>query len=179
MALATGGDDYEIVATFPGAPPDGFTVIGEVFDGAGVAVTRRRPDRSASRKAAGATSERNKTVPERGGLGRVPPDRASAPFGTPMAQSVRLLSIATASPPHEITQDQVAQAAQVIFGERFPRFDRMLPVYGNAGVRTRQLVMPVEWYLEPHGWPERATSTWPARWSSSARPPRARSTRPA
>ena len=72
-----------------------------------------------------------------------------------MAQSVRLLSIATASPPHEMTQDQVAQVAQMIFGERFPRFDRMLPVYGNSGVRTRQLAMPVEWYLEPHGWPER------------------------
>lgn len=38
LQLATGGDDYEIVATFPGAPPAGFTFIGEVSAGAGVTV---------------------------------------------------------------------------------------------------------------------------------------------
>jgi alkylresorcinol/alkylpyrone synthase len=65
------------------------------------------------------------------------------------------LSLATASPPNEITQDRVAQVAQTIFGERFPGFDRMVPIFRNSGVRTRQLAMPVEWYLEPHGWPER------------------------
>jgi thiamine-monophosphate kinase len=36
--LATGGDDYEVVATFPGDPPDGFTAIGEVRQGRGVDV---------------------------------------------------------------------------------------------------------------------------------------------
>ena len=38
VRLATGGDDYEIVATFAGRAPDGFTAIGEVSAGAGVAV---------------------------------------------------------------------------------------------------------------------------------------------
>jgi thiamine-monophosphate kinase len=36
--LATGGDDYEVVATFPGPPPAGFTAIGEVRAGSGVEV---------------------------------------------------------------------------------------------------------------------------------------------
>ena len=36
--LATGGDDYEVVATFDGAAPAGFTVIGEVVAGEGVEV---------------------------------------------------------------------------------------------------------------------------------------------
>ncbi len=36
--LATGGDDYEVVATFEGAPPAGFTAIGEVVAGEGVEV---------------------------------------------------------------------------------------------------------------------------------------------
>lgn len=39
-ALATGGDDYELVATAP-APLAGFTVIGRVSEGAGVAATHR------------------------------------------------------------------------------------------------------------------------------------------
>ena len=34
----TGGDDYGVVAAFPGSPPDGFTPIGEVVFGAGVEV---------------------------------------------------------------------------------------------------------------------------------------------
>jgi len=34
--LATGGDDYEVVATFEGTPPAGFTAIGEVVAGEGV-----------------------------------------------------------------------------------------------------------------------------------------------
>jgi thiamine-monophosphate kinase len=39
VRLATGGDDYEVVATFAGEPPPGFTVIGEVLQGSGVAVS--------------------------------------------------------------------------------------------------------------------------------------------
>ena len=38
MVLATGGDDYEIVAAFPGPPPPGFTAIGAVTTGSGVTV---------------------------------------------------------------------------------------------------------------------------------------------
>ena len=45
--------------------------------------------------------------------------------------------------------------ARGIFLPRFPAFERMLPVFHNAGVRTRQLVMPVDWYLQPRSWPER------------------------
>lgn len=39
VRLATGGDDYEIVATFRGAPPPGFTPIGELRAGSGVEVS--------------------------------------------------------------------------------------------------------------------------------------------
>nr|WP_293370326.1 thiamine-phosphate kinase [Phenylobacterium sp.] len=37
LRLATGGDDYEVVAAFSGSPPEGFTAIGEVV-GAGMEV---------------------------------------------------------------------------------------------------------------------------------------------
>ena len=39
VRLATGGDDYEVLATFTGSAPAGFTVIGAVSSGAGVTVT--------------------------------------------------------------------------------------------------------------------------------------------
>lgn len=71
------------------------------------------------------------------------------------APPVGLISLATASPPHDLPQDQAASVAREVFQARFPGFERMAPVFGTAGVRHRQLVMPVEWYLEPRNWPQR------------------------
>lgn len=72
-----------------------------------------------------------------------------------MTAPIRLLSLATATPPHQLDQDEVAAAARAIFGPRMPIFERLAPVFANAGIRTRQAVMPMDWYLEPRGWPER------------------------
>ena len=72
-----------------------------------------------------------------------------------MAPKVALLSLATASPPHVLAQADVEQVARELFSRRFPQFERMAPVFTTAGVRTRQVVRPIEWYLEPRGWPER------------------------
>nr|MEA2797143.1 thiamine-monophosphate kinase [Phenylobacterium sp.] len=38
IRFATGGDDYEVICTAEGGPPDGFTAVGEVVAGAGVEV---------------------------------------------------------------------------------------------------------------------------------------------
>jgi alkylresorcinol/alkylpyrone synthase len=72
-----------------------------------------------------------------------------------MPEPVQLLSLATASPPHDLSQDEVVEAANQVFAGRFPQFERMAPVFRHAGVRRRQLARPVEWYLRPHTWPER------------------------
>jgi alkylresorcinol/alkylpyrone synthase len=69
-----------------------------------------------------------------------------------------LLSLATASPPHVIRQDEVAAAAREQFSGRFRDFDRLSPIFTNAGIDTRQSVKPLEWYLTPHGWPERTAA---------------------
>ncbi len=29
----------------------------------------------------------------------------------------------------------------------------------RKGIRSRQLVRPIEWYMEPRGWPERTEAT--------------------
>lgn len=75
-----------------------------------------------------------------------------------MSQPVRLLSVATASPPHVLKQDQALEVARQLFGKRFAAFDRMAPVFATTGIRERQLVMPVDWYVEPRGWPERTAA---------------------
>jgi alkylresorcinol/alkylpyrone synthase len=75
-----------------------------------------------------------------------------------MTRPVGLLSLATASAPHELAQHEVAEVARSLFQDRFPGFERMAPVFRTAGIRTRQAVMPLEWYLQPLGWPERSAA---------------------
>ena len=72
-----------------------------------------------------------------------------------MSAPVALLSLATASPPHQMPQAQVAEVARRLFEDKFPQFDRMAKVFGTAGIATRQSVLPMDWYLQPRSWPER------------------------
>lgn len=72
-----------------------------------------------------------------------------------MSTPVGLLSLVTASPPHELRQSDVAAAARNLFHDRFPQFERMAPVFESAGIRARQAVRPIEWFFEPRDWAER------------------------
>jgi alkylresorcinol/alkylpyrone synthase len=73
-------------------------------------------------------------------------------------QSVKLISIATAVPPHAIEQRDAAAAAHHCFGARYSDFKRLARVFENSGIRRRYAVRPLEWYLEPLGWPARNTA---------------------
>jgi alkylresorcinol/alkylpyrone synthase len=73
-------------------------------------------------------------------------------------QSVKLISIATAVPPHAIEQSDAAAAANHCFGGRVSDFKRLARVFESSGIRRRYAVRPLEWYLEPRGWPERSTA---------------------
>ncbi|HWA63376.1 MAG TPA: 3-oxoacyl-[acyl-carrier-protein] synthase III C-terminal domain-containing protein [Caulobacteraceae bacterium] len=75
-----------------------------------------------------------------------------------MTPTVALLSLATASPPHILEQSAVAEAARTLFGPRFRDFDRLAPVFTNAGIHRRQAVAPMEWHFEPKSWPERTAA---------------------
>jgi alkylresorcinol/alkylpyrone synthase len=72
-----------------------------------------------------------------------------------MTQTVKLVSIATAVPPHVIEQRDAAAAAHRAFAARFGDFERMSRVFAGSGIRRRHAVRPLEWYLESWGWPER------------------------
>ncbi|WP_193188544.1 type III polyketide synthase [Nisaea sediminum] len=66
----------------------------------------------------------------------------------------RLLSVATAVPAHRIEQGEVLAHARRIFEDRVPDFARLAPVYGNAGVATRYLSVPLGWFETPRSWSE-------------------------
>jgi alkylresorcinol/alkylpyrone synthase len=54
-----------------------------------------------------------------------------------------------------LTQKAVAAAARDVFGARFEDFGKVEQVFETAGVVRRHAARPLEWYLEPHGWPDR------------------------
>ncbi|MEQ8964938.1 MAG: type III polyketide synthase [Azospirillaceae bacterium] len=67
----------------------------------------------------------------------------------------RLLSIATAVPPHRVDQATAREAARESFGDRAAAFDRLAPVFDNAGIRTRHVAAPLDWYRASHGWTDK------------------------
>ena len=75
-----------------------------------------------------------------------------------MGQTAKLISLATAVPPHVLMQDEVAAAAREMFGKRYATFDRMAPVFLTAGIKKRHAARPIEWYSQPHGWKERTAA---------------------
>jgi alkylresorcinol/alkylpyrone synthase len=66
-----------------------------------------------------------------------------------------LLSVATAVPKHRLAQGEVAAIAPRLFDRRKSDIDRLMPVFDNAGIATRNSCVPIDWYLQPHGWRER------------------------
>lgn len=72
-----------------------------------------------------------------------------------MTTPITLVSIATATPPNRIDQREAASAARDSFAGRFDGFDRLARVFDTAGIRSRYLARPLDWYLQPRGWAER------------------------
>ena len=70
-------------------------------------------------------------------------------------QSCTLLSLATAVPPHSISQPEAKALGRRAFGGKLALFDRLSGVFDNAGIDNRHLVAPAEWYEQGHGWAER------------------------
>ena len=85
------------------------------------------------------------STPERNGTA-LPPHR-SAP--------VSLLSVATAVPETVITQAEAKNLARSLFGRRESAFERLAPVFENAGINKRHIVRPPAWYSGDHGWKAR------------------------
>jgi alkylresorcinol/alkylpyrone synthase len=64
--------------------------------------------------------------------------------------------LATAVPRHILGQETVAETARHIFGMAgVADLDRMVAVFGNAGIDRRYSTVPVAWYEEKHGWTDR------------------------
>jgi alkylresorcinol/alkylpyrone synthase len=71
-----------------------------------------------------------------------------------MASLPRLAAIATAVPPYELDQKDVARRVRAVFTKE-EVVERLMPVFQNSGIERRFSCVPIEWYYETHGWPDR------------------------
>jgi alkylresorcinol/alkylpyrone synthase len=71
-----------------------------------------------------------------------------------MSESPRLLALSTAVPPYLLDQRAVCTRVARVLGGRL-EVEKLLPVFGNAGIDRRYSCVPIEWYEETHGWRER------------------------
>ena len=73
----------------------------------------------------------------------------------PAESTVRLLGLATANPAVTVEQHQARDAAGQLFARHPARFARLAGAVDNAGIDTRQVCEPHDWYLAPRGWQDR------------------------
>ena len=72
-----------------------------------------------------------------------------------MTVPVSILSLATQTPPNELSQDAAVEVARAVLASGFRDFDRMTSVFTNAGIQQRQLACPVDWYRDERTFAER------------------------
>lgn len=76
-------------------------------------------------------------------------------MSSPNPIPVALLALARAVPETVLTQADAKELARRLFGHRTSAFERLAPVFDNAGIEKRHIVRPVEWYEGEHGWKTR------------------------
>jgi alkylresorcinol/alkylpyrone synthase len=64
--------------------------------------------------------------------------------------------VATSVPAYRTCQEDVVRLSERAFDRSKSDIERLMPVFGNAGISTRYFCMPPDWYLAPHGWVERS-----------------------
>ncbi len=72
-------------------------------------------------------------------------------------KNITLEAIATAVPPFALEQDDVAARINAQFS-RSDVVQRLMPVFGTTGIRRRYSCVPIDWYYDPHSWPDRNTA---------------------
>ena len=62
----------------------------------------------------------------------------------------RIRSVATALPPHALSQERIRDLAHEHFAPAFPEIDRYMTVFRHAQIDTRHFAAPLEWFMAPH-----------------------------
>jgi len=66
-----------------------------------------------------------------------------------------IASISTYEPPYSLKQSSIEQLTKELFKDKFHQLDRLLKVFENGEIDSRQFSVPVEWYKQEHSFEER------------------------
>ncbi|MFC5589873.1 type III polyketide synthase [Sporosarcina soli] len=67
----------------------------------------------------------------------------------------KILSVSTFKPPYEVKQEQAVELTRSVFSEKFQDIERLLKVFQNGEIETRNVCMPLDWYGKAHTFEER------------------------
>ncbi|MFC6920556.1 type III polyketide synthase [Meiothermus taiwanensis] len=71
-----------------------------------------------------------------------------------MNVQARVLSVATAHPPYQVSQPEARALAEVLF-EGMAGLERLLNIFENTGIESRYLSAPLDWFAAPHSFSEK------------------------
>ncbi|MED4400648.1 3-oxoacyl-[acyl-carrier-protein] synthase III C-terminal domain-containing protein [Metabacillus fastidiosus] len=66
-----------------------------------------------------------------------------------------IISVGKGIPEYELTQDYMITFVRELFGHRFTDIDRLLTVFPNSEIKTRQFVKEIDWYKHTHSFAEK------------------------
>ncbi|MCH7946932.1 MAG: type III polyketide synthase [candidate division Zixibacteria bacterium] len=67
----------------------------------------------------------------------------------------KIVAVATAVPEFEVDQATVCEIVSNHFSGRLDELKRLLPIFSNAGIKTRYFSRPMDWMIRPHSLEER------------------------
>src|SRR6185437_10518391 len=67
----------------------------------------------------------------------------------------KILSVRSFKPPFEVKQEQAVELTRSLFSEKYNDIERLLKVFQNGDIETRNVCMPIEWYGQEHDFEER------------------------
>ncbi len=67
----------------------------------------------------------------------------------------KIASVSTYEPPFSIEQSNLELLTRELFHDKYQQLDRLLKVFENGDIKTRQFCVPTEWYKEEHTFEER------------------------
>lgn len=67
----------------------------------------------------------------------------------------KIVSVSTFKPPYEIKQNQAVDLTRALFSKRFSNIERLLKVFETGDIETRNICMPLDWFMKDHDFEER------------------------
>ncbi|MGE7978377.1 type III polyketide synthase [Psychrobacillus sp. NPDC093200] len=67
----------------------------------------------------------------------------------------KIASVSTYKPPYTLEQSNIEQLTKELFHDKIPQLERLLKVFENGDINTRNFCVPLEWHKTTHSFEER------------------------